>query len=657
MDSTPYSSNATRAVFDVTTEWQRFYISGPLKQVQTSDSVWIGQVTNVPIYAYHPKVEIGTRPTDWTPAKEDVDANIDAVQSDLDMSRSWYAECPTAAGTTAKVATITPTTTSFTTDTLTPGTIVHVLFSATNSGSAESLTLNVNGTGAKPIKYIASGGNVANIPGNGYLIANRTYEFYYDGTNWVVQMPYNTNNYDRENYKAAVAASAAISSGRIAVFGTDHKLKTLAASAFDVSSPILYVATAYSADDVTNGTTRTSNYTFWGSTFTLTNTHSIQGAAAGLPVFIVGTLSGTTFTPNSTVLTCTVPTSVNNLVYLRLGLMSTATAAVLESDHPMYMYFDGCFQQCDPATASAACSATNYISMSGNGIKIANANPSSATTYQLQTATGTDFVVANAVRNRVNADGMTLYDGEGVADGNIVAKFANKLIQLGKNAADAIIELCNGKMTIARRSSDYSALEVSEISSDDRLGLFCGNTTGAYPYSYLMLSRDQTNDYSTVGLTTIANSGLSSINIGNNVASMETRNSTTNKQNFLSINDNGFNYSRTSNDGLTPLASLSFGEAGMVFNNQAIKAIYMGTDVFTLSNGQWMQLKSAAQVATLLGSGVSQANTICIAQNGDFDTYAGVVTGAMGQDGSARAYIYPNRTGGIRINFMLIRFA
>ena len=409
MDSTPYSSNATRAVFDVTTEWQRFYISGPLKQVQTSDSVWIGQVTDVPIYAYHPKVEIGTRPTDWTPAKEDVDANIDAVQSDLDMSRSWYAECPTAAGTTAKVATITPTTTSFTTETLTPGTIVHVKFAATNSGAAGSLTLNVNGTGAKPIKYIASGGNVANIPGNGYLIVNRTYEFYYDGTNWVVQMPYNTNNYDRENYKAAVVASAAISAGKIAVFGTDHKLKTLAASAFDVSCPILYVATAYSADDVTKGTARSTNYTFWGSTFTLTNTHSIQGAAAGKPVFIVGTLSGTTFTPNSTVLTCTVPTSVNNLVYLRLGLMSTATAAVLESDHPMYMFFDGKFQQCDPATASAACTATDHIYSDGTSIKIAHTNPSGAMTYQLQTASATEYYVDGKLRTRVNADGMEVF--------------------------------------------------------------------------------------------------------------------------------------------------------------------------------------------------------------------------------------------------------
>ena len=105
------------------------------------------------------------------------------------------------------------------------------------------------------------------------------------------------------------------------------------------------------------------------------------------------------------------------------------------------------------------------------------------------------------------------------------------------------------------------------------------------------------------------------------------------------------------------MSGLSINGVGMTVDSTPIKAIYMGSDVFTLSNGQWMQLKSASQVATLLGSGASLTNTICIAQNGDFNTYAGVVTGAMGQDGSARAYIYPNRTGGIRINYMLIRFA
>lgn len=76
MDTTPYSSNAARVTFDVTTEWQRYHISAPLKRAQTSDSIWIGQVTTTPIYVYHPMVEMSSNPSDWTPAPEDVESSI-----------------------------------------------------------------------------------------------------------------------------------------------------------------------------------------------------------------------------------------------------------------------------------------------------------------------------------------------------------------------------------------------------------------------------------------------------------------------------------------------------------------------------------------------------------------------------------------------------
>jgi len=324
--------------------------------------------------------------------QSDVDDELEAIQDNINSSRNWYATCDSAAG-DPKVATITPATTDFT---LTTGATVNVRFANTNSLAVSSLTLNVNGTGAKNIKYIYNN-TIANLPGVGYLIKNGTYQFVYDGTYWQIQnMNYNTNDnyYDREAYKAALAASSAISAARIAVLGTDGKLKLLSASAFDIAGPVVYVGTAYTSAEATAGTTKTNNYTFWGTAFNLTSTHAIAGAAAGKPVYIVGTLSGKLFTPNSTVLTCTVPSSSDGLVYMRLGIMSTATYAVLESHHPLYMYFNGAFQQCDPATADAAKTATNYISIDPtNGIRIASANPSTATTYQHQTATETEFVV------------------------------------------------------------------------------------------------------------------------------------------------------------------------------------------------------------------------------------------------------------------------
>lgn len=112
-----------------------------------------------------------------------------AASAAVDGSRSWYAECATAAGTAAKEATITPATTAFA---LEAGKVVFVKFANTNSAAIASLTLDVNGTGAKPIKYIYNG-SLSNIPGAAYLKANQMYQFSYDGTNWVVEMNYNTN--------------------------------------------------------------------------------------------------------------------------------------------------------------------------------------------------------------------------------------------------------------------------------------------------------------------------------------------------------------------------------------------------------------------------------------------------------------------------------
>ena len=47
-----------------------------------------------------------------------------------------------------------------------------------------SLQLNVNGTGAKYIKYIYNGAYTNIVAG--YLKASQMYQFRYDGTYWVV---------------------------------------------------------------------------------------------------------------------------------------------------------------------------------------------------------------------------------------------------------------------------------------------------------------------------------------------------------------------------------------------------------------------------------------------------------------------------------------
>lgn len=427
------------------------------------------------------KVERGTKATDWTPAPEDVDASIMAVQDDLNATRTWYATCPTASGTAAKVATITPATTDFA---LAAGVTVAVKFDAANS--VANPTLSVNGTDACAIKRYgttAPSTSAATSWQDG-SVATLTY----DGTYWQLNnwLNNNDNYYDREAYKAALAASAAISSGRIAVLGTDGKLKLLSASAFDTTGPIVYVGTAYSAADATAGTARTNNYTFWGSAFNLTNTHAVAGAAAGKPVYVVGTLSGKTFTPNSTVLTCTIPTSVDSLVYMRLGIMSTTANAVLESQHPLYMYFNGAFQQCDPATADAAKTATNYITADTNGISIHMQGNS--TTYQRQTASGTTFYVNNGSsqsvkRAEVGASGLTVYVGNTQNSETDVAHFGTTA-RVGAESGPHIVIDTDG-MTVLDGEKATMAL-TSES----------GETTGRDPDDELIV----TGTYTTTSL-------------------------------------------------------------------------------------------------------------------------------------------------------------
>ena len=92
-----------------------------------------------------------------------------------------FGTCATAAGTTAKVVD----SDGFTLQT---GSLIAVKFTVTNSGAVGSLTMNVEGTGDKAIKY--RGGN---IPSAGTLAANRVYLFAYDGTDWELVGDFDTN--------------------------------------------------------------------------------------------------------------------------------------------------------------------------------------------------------------------------------------------------------------------------------------------------------------------------------------------------------------------------------------------------------------------------------------------------------------------------------
>lgn len=92
---------------------------------------------------------------------------VDGVSFDGSANISHYGTCSTAAATAAKAV-------SLTGFTLAVGARITVKFTVTNT--AANPTLNVNNTGAKSITYHGSAITA------GYLAANRTYEFVYNGT-------------------------------------------------------------------------------------------------------------------------------------------------------------------------------------------------------------------------------------------------------------------------------------------------------------------------------------------------------------------------------------------------------------------------------------------------------------------------------------------
>ena len=390
----------------------------------SSLSIGISQVTNL-------QTTLNGKQASGDYATNTALSNVSTVANTALGQSIWYAECQTAAATAVKVATISPATTSFP-NPLVNGTTVNVKFTNTNSATNTSLKLNVNNTGEKSIKYIYNGA-ITDIVKD-YLKANQMYQFRYDGTYWIVQMMRNTNdnNVDRSLYAVALAASAAISAGRIAVLGTDNKLHTLDSTAFDISCPPLYVATAYTAANATSATTRTTNYSYWGTAFNLTSTHSIANAVANSNVYIVGTLSGDIFTPTTTVLTCSEPTTEDGLYYMLLGRMSTTANAVLQAEHPIYVFKNGAFQKLESTTA------TSYITYidANDGIKVHNADDK--TDYIQINSTAVSMYRNNKKMLSLGDSSLQFYKNDDAT--NSIAEFG-ATVRIGKsNAANFTIE-------------------------------------------------------------------------------------------------------------------------------------------------------------------------------------------------------------------------
>lgn len=226
-------------------------------------------------------------------------------------TRVYSGNCTTAAATAAKTVTLN----GFV---LQKGVVVFVWFTNTNSAAVADLTLNVNNTGALPIKRLYNN-SVTTLSAVGYLAANQTYMFWYDGTNWVALFDYNSNTtysagtglslssntFNHSNSVTAQTTQAVYpikidAQGHISAYGTAQTILALGTTATTAAAGNHTHTLTIAADSGTNALTLAAStkykLTAGGSTFIFTTPpNTTYSAGTGL------SLSSTTFNHSNSV--------------------------------------------------------------------------------------------------------------------------------------------------------------------------------------------------------------------------------------------------------------------------------------------------------------------------------------------------------------------
>lgn len=275
------------------------------------------------------KFERGNRPTDWTPAPEDLERKIDRALSSTEVIVGTQTA---ATGTWTGNA-------SF--SSLEDGqTIMYWLPYAGSGNATLNLTLSGGGTtGAKNVyinattrctTHIAAGNMVQMVYRENVAIGTGTY------TGWWISRALNDNNYDRIRFNNSITAKTAITAYYLIVGDNTGFYHLRGSVSFDVNKPILYAASAIAAN-----ATGTNNYL----SIPTINLRTPIGdttwtAAKGATCYIAGTLSGTTFTTLSTGW-LTTDADETGLVYISLGYMYSTYQMYLYPEHPMFIYSNG----------------------------------------------------------------------------------------------------------------------------------------------------------------------------------------------------------------------------------------------------------------------------------------------------------------------------
>ncbi len=263
---------------------------------------------------------------------------------------------------------------------------------ATKSGSTLNLTLaNGTTTGAKNI-YIVGTTQLSTQYGAGQVI-HMTYSATKNA--WYCGNYYNSNTYDRTLYSNNVKAASAITAKAIIVGDASGYKNAVAGATFDITYPILYASAAIAA----NGTAA-STYITMPSVGMTVNKSGWTGTQYAM-VYLVGTLSGKTFTIDSSVFTTTAPTTEDGKAYIPLGICITTTTIYFYPQHEVYEYKNGAFGMRGGDVTITTGSADGTISVNGTDVAVKNINTAAykADTYFAQASHGNHVPATETANN------------------------------------------------------------------------------------------------------------------------------------------------------------------------------------------------------------------------------------------------------------------
>ena len=348
---------------------------------------------------------------------------------------------------------------------------------------------------------------------------------------------------------------------------------------------------------------------------------------------------------------------------------------------------------------SAATTATNYITdITSGGVMV---HPSNDKNTGVQITSDVDIVRAGNVMNRIDANGMTLYDGGGTADSNVVATFADDTIELGKNNTNAVIKMCGGTAQIkADADRGHTALTGSSIGLVSTSGQHIGmsltggeacisvNKKHGVPVRFSVRSNYGTMNNAAIdvaakyllladisgvnpgpsteyqmsdiiaALTAITTGTLSADRIPNLAASKITSGTfATDRIPSLAagkITSGTFAADRIPALAASKITSGTFA-AARIPNVSALNGIFVGTKNVTFS-GQHAQLFTKADATTLTGVTVTGSNAMVSVCSGDSSKYMGTMTAELNADGIIRVSLDRSVSGTVTVNYQITLF-